>query len=131
MVVLRWIAEQDCTNGEARWDAIDKELEAVKRAIPRIFEPKIDPSERKSIEQAYINMSIYPVAAISFFSQRIIQYVCIVQPMIVTLCMPNTLTYTVLVQQVKCSLISTDIIITKMSAQRRWGPVLMELLDRV
>ena len=67
------IAERDCTNREARWDAIDKELEAVKRAIPRIFEPKINPSERKSIEQAYINMSIYPVAAISFFSQRIIQ----------------------------------------------------------
>ena len=68
------IIEQDATKGEAHWDAIDRELEAVKKAIPRIFEPKIDPNERKKIEEAYIKQSIYPIAGISLYSQKIVQY---------------------------------------------------------
>jgi hypothetical protein len=67
------IIEHDATKREALWDATDKNLEAVKRAIPRIFGPKMDPRERKTIEEAYVKLSIYPVA-ISLFSQKIIQY---------------------------------------------------------
>ena len=45
------IAERDLQNGEARWDAIDKELEAVKRAIPRIFEPKIIQAKGRALNK--------------------------------------------------------------------------------
>ena len=68
------LIEQDATKRETRWESADKELEAVKRSIPRIFESGIDPAERKPIEEAYLNLSIYPVISISLFSQRIIPY---------------------------------------------------------
>lgn len=68
------ITEQGVTKREARWNAIDKELQAVKIKIPRIFEPGVNPDERKPIEEVYIKQSIYPPISISLFSQKIIQY---------------------------------------------------------
>lgn len=68
------ITEQDVTKREARWNAMDKELQEVKIKIPRIFEQGVNPDERKPIEEVYIKQSIYPAISISLFSQKIIQY---------------------------------------------------------
>ena len=84
---------------ERLWELADAELEAARKATPRILDRELPARDLVKLKSEFTLKS--DLVSMAFFSSRILQFFPAARPMIASLCTPSRLTCTVRWRPVK------------------------------